>query len=459
MYQIKLFMKGLSLMKLYKKKAKKSKRIIALIVAASIILTSLLSYYIAVYTVKKAEETSEDNQYADIRSLLKSSKDASDEGNFDNALEYMQKAIDINASIPDLYMQRANIYITITQYQKAIDDFTKALDLNKNLTQIYALRGHLYYQTEAYSQALSDYTNALKYTPGDIDILNMRINIYLKDQKYQQALDDINQLVEDHPDNGTYHKIGGDTCFLMHNYDEAIIFYTNAIEKLTDTTEKLNTYLCRGNCYLQLTKFYDAISDYNYYLESEQTNGESFYNRGLCFLQITNYANGESDFTNAIGLNYSSDESYFQRGLCRYAQQNYNGAIEDLKKYETASSDSTDVSFIYYLADSYYKNNQPALAAPYFQKCIENKFMAGTCNYYLAGIALDAEDYEASINYYTKAIESKSQIIPSTFNRAIAYLHIGDTNSATKDFQAVIDDGSNKELSNEAANALSQMNN
>lgn len=408
-------------MKSRKKYIKKSKRILAFFIAASLILTSLFSYYMVVNSNKKTEETSNAKDSDEIRSFLNSSNEAANQGNYDKALEDIQKAIEINASISDIYMQRANIYINISQYQKAIDDFTKALDLNKNLTQIYALRGHLYYQTEAYNQALSDYNNALKYTPDDADILIMRVNIYLMDQKYQQALDDINRLVKIQPNNGTYHKIGGDACVSMENYNEAIMFYTNAIENLTDTSV-----------------------------------GEVFYNRGLCFIQIANYENGESDFTNAIGLDYSTDQSYFQRGLCRYSQQNYNGTIEDLKKYETVFPDSTE--YLIYLGISYFTTDQPALAKTYFQKCINNNIMPGESNYYLAGIALDVEDYKASIDYYTKAIELETQIIPSTFNRTIAYLHIDDTQSAKKDFQAVIDDGSNKELSDAATNALSQMN-
>jgi serine/threonine-protein kinase len=280
---------------------------------------------------------------------------------------------------------------------------------------------------ESYDQALNDYDYALKYAPGDIDILNMRINIYLKDQKYEQALKDINQLIKVDPDNATYRKMGGETCFLMGDYENAIVFYTDAIEKLVDTTG--------------------------------QTDGELLYNRGLSLLQVGKFEDGESDFTKAIGLDYSADESYFQRGLCRYAQHNYSGAIEDFKNYEAAYSDNKEDDFVYYLADSYYKSEQPALAVPYFQKCIEKNIMPGTCNYYLAGIALDAEDYEASIDYYTKAIEQKSQIIPSTFNRAIAYLHLDDTNAAIKDFQAVIDDGSNEELIDKAINVLNQINN
>lgn len=113
-------------------------------------------------------------------------------GNKDKALEYYQKAIDLekdNMTSADYALAAANVYKDMGSYSKARDMARKAIGLNPNLGKAYLFIGDLYVagrkscgdkfeQQTVYWAAVDKYIKARNVDPSVADEANKRINTY-----------------------------------------------------------------------------------------------------------------------------------------------------------------------------------------------------------------------------------------------------------------------------------------
>jgi len=64
--------------------------------------------------------------------------------------------LEINPGYFEAYNNRANVYLILNEYQKAIHDFTRAMQLRPDMPMLYYQRSIVYASAEQYASALSD---------------------------------------------------------------------------------------------------------------------------------------------------------------------------------------------------------------------------------------------------------------------------------------------------------------
>ncbi|MCU0324110.1 MAG: tetratricopeptide repeat protein [Spirosomaceae bacterium] len=152
--------------------------------------------------------------------------EAYENGNFELAIEYFTKCIELDKNDAAAYNNRGAIYRKLKRYQEAIADYTKAIKLDENYAFAFNNRGICYYELKRYQEAIADYTKAIKL-----------------DENYAFAYS--NRGI-------CYHK--------LKRYPEAIADFTKAI-KLDENYAA--AYLNRGNCFREgFGDFNSALEDY-----------------------------------------------------------------------------------------------------------------------------------------------------------------------------------------------------
>ncbi len=151
---------------------------------------------------------------------------------YKKAIDYLQKAIELDDKNPDLYCRIGDEKIRLEEYKEAIDYYQKAIELgDKEL-------GFCNYQIGFCKFFLKKYQEAIVYFLQAI-ILNfdhskccIRIGI-CKDRlkKYQEAIDYYQKAIELNYEDPSLciYEIGSCMCFLR-KYKEAIDYYQKAIE-------------------------------------------------------------------------------------------------------------------------------------------------------------------------------------------------------------------------------------
>lgn len=105
----------------------------------------------------------------------------------------------------------------------------------------------------------------------------------------------------------------GRICFKEKNTDEAIAFFTSAIDSSNQFIEAFNY---RGIAHCEAGHFYDAIDDFNAAIAAQPKYAIAYNNRGYVLLLIGGLEKAAvSDFTKAIDLSPSFAKAYYNRGI------------------------------------------------------------------------------------------------------------------------------------------------
>ncbi|MGD2034723.1 MAG: hypothetical protein PVF73_06695 [Bacteroidales bacterium] len=111
----------------------------------------------------------------------------------DQALLSVDRALEIDSSVPDYYLQRANIFYKLSMYDKTIKDCYSAMRLKNDIPEVYLLRGKVCQVTESFGGAILFFGKAIKYSSDNellFDAFLNRGKAYYELGKYYDALSD-----------------------------------------------------------------------------------------------------------------------------------------------------------------------------------------------------------------------------------------------------------------------------
>lgn len=124
----------------------------------------------------------------------------------------------------------------------------------------------------------------------------------------------------------------------MKKFDQAINDYDITIELTTSFFGR--TYGERGEVYLELQNYLQAINDFNNAIKSIEglpkdfpksiREADCYNNRGFAHFKLKNYQNSINDFNKAIEI-HKEPSYYYNRGLCYLKLRNHQQAIKDIR--------------------------------------------------------------------------------------------------------------------------------
>jgi len=120
---------------------------------------------------KILDEAIKENPYYMPFYLYKGETDIEKE-NFEDAKLVLNKAIDI-ADDPDqemlnkIYVNLGAAYQKTEDFSKALEYYNKALEINKQNPKVFIYRGYLYFKKEKYKEAIDDFKTVLDLDPNN----------------------------------------------------------------------------------------------------------------------------------------------------------------------------------------------------------------------------------------------------------------------------------------------------
>jgi tetratricopeptide (TPR) repeat protein len=150
----------------------------------------ILTIFVGYATTEEIKETDPDE-------LLNQGITFANEGQYDKAIAYFDKAIEINPRFAKAYYIRGRAYYYKGWYDKAIADFTKAIEINPYYTEAYNSRGHIKRRKyNNFDGAIADYTMVLELNPRFAWAYHNRANAYYHNGQYDKACSDWRQACE-----------------------------------------------------------------------------------------------------------------------------------------------------------------------------------------------------------------------------------------------------------------------
>jgi tetratricopeptide (TPR) repeat protein len=121
--------------------------------------------------------------------------DSQPQPDFDTAIGFYTKAIEMNPKFSYAYVSRAADYVKKGLYNEAIDDSNKAIELNQDFPPAYVNRGEAYYYKGQYDEAIKDTTKAIMLAPKLAAAYNVRGLAYNKKTLYKEAVKDYSKAI------------------------------------------------------------------------------------------------------------------------------------------------------------------------------------------------------------------------------------------------------------------------
>jgi len=108
-----------------------------------------------------------------ISELMKLVMEESKKGNINNAIIYLNEAIEICPNDARFYISRGCFKGT-ESHEDAIEDYTKAIEIEPNNVFAYRLRGDSKRKLGDYQGAINDYSKAIEIYPNKAYLYNYR---------------------------------------------------------------------------------------------------------------------------------------------------------------------------------------------------------------------------------------------------------------------------------------------
>ena len=190
---------------------------------------------------------------------------------YDKAIKYNQKAIEINPDFAIAYNNMGIAYARKENYNKAIEYFKKAIEINPDDAEAYYNMGLIYADKGNYDKAIEYYKKAIEINPDFADAYyNMGIAYHLK-LNYDEAIECYQKAIEINPYYADAYNNMGLAYAVKANDDKAIECYHKAIEINPDYAE---AYYNMGLAYR---------------MKGWKISGaDNFYKAGLLYLEQNN---------------------------------------------------------------------------------------------------------------------------------------------------------------------------
>lgn len=154
------------------------------------------------YNTKKYEEAAklynellQDEPEAPIYAAL--SDTHKEIGNYQQALDDIDKALELNPDEASYLVKKALLYLTLGDYDKAIEATDSCIELNPDVNFAYAFRSSIYQEKKDYDKALADINTAINLGEATSDQLLLRARVLQKLGKTDEAKNDFEAILAD----------------------------------------------------------------------------------------------------------------------------------------------------------------------------------------------------------------------------------------------------------------------
>ena len=233
------------------------------------------------------------------------------------AIENFNRAIALDPCDSEPYVQRGTIRVILREYERAVEDFTAAIQVDHN-AEAYSGRGDAYVGMGEYNAALRDYERVIALQP-DAHAYAGRGEAYFGLMRYDNAMNDFDKATLLDPSYTAAYMMRGNIHKERKNYDRAIEEYARVIAlspEIVDWSEQ---------------KFLGVDTKPPLYESAVLNIGNAYCGIGISRSRIGDTDGALRDFGAAIKLMPENTNFYLARALVYFEQDEYAEAIQDVK--------------------------------------------------------------------------------------------------------------------------------
>jgi tetratricopeptide (TPR) repeat protein len=349
------------------------------------------------------------------------------------AISEFELAISLNALDPVTYYFNGLSYERIDNFPKALLNYNLSISIDPDFSEARFNRAIVYYKLEKYKKAIKDLEQLLLMAPGETQAVYFRGINYGKDDS-DPGFDTVISMSNKEADLFNYIGL---SYYQLNLFEQAKTNFEEAVKRNPDDE---NIQVNLGLTYLAMNNLDSARYHFQESLSINPSNAVAQYNLSLCQTDSSSDQIKQLDLLILKSKNFPM--AYAQRAYQHYIHGNYMAAIADYDSAILLDPDNSE----YYLERGILleKVDEIDLAMKDFKTALtlsDNNFKAW---YNLANAFFLQNNYKASIEYYSQAIDLNPEIPYLYYNRSLAYYYLKDMGNACNDMKKAQSLGYNK---------------
>jgi tetratricopeptide (TPR) repeat protein len=204
------------------------------------------------------------------------------------------------------YANRAYLYQQEGVFDKAIEYYNKAAKLNVSEKAVFFNLGVIYFHQNKDSLSLANYNMALDLKPDYVDALNGRGSLYARMGKNDLALADFNKIKAINPGFDVAIKNKAAAYFAEKKFDQAIESYK---EYLITQKSDADAYAYLGAAYLNKGANQDAIQAFEQAIKIDPKYLGAYTNLGAAYMNLNQYSKALDYLNVAFKLDSTSEDN------------------------------------------------------------------------------------------------------------------------------------------------------
>ncbi len=249
------------------------------------------------------------------------------EGNYTEAIENLNKAIQIEPNYAAAYNNRGIVKMQLKQYEEAIADFTQAIKINNQDPAYFINRGITREKINKIHEAINDYGSAIDLEPYNPEYYVKRGILYDRLKEYKKAVEDFNMAIKFDQNNADYYYFRGLSKLSSEEYFDGHkdlfkaaqmgsfksknmiidVFFNN----ISDDEEFALSV--RSSMKLHLKDYEGAIEDLDKLIKISPKNGKYYLTRGVAKIRSEKRSEGCRDLKKALNLREYEAQEEFER--------------------------------------------------------------------------------------------------------------------------------------------------
>ena len=260
--------------------------------------------------------------------LFESALSLQKKGDYQRAITYYTKAIELNPQIAGAYVNRGAAYESMDEIDLALQDVNTSLAIEPR-AEAFNNRGNICFGRGDYEGAVQDYSKALELGSQSAGTYIYRAHSFRHLNLYDRAARDYNEALGLNPNNADVHVGMGILHSLRGDHNRAIISFDRALQ--VDSSDPY-TYLNRGNSYYARGNDDRAEKDFGKALELDPEYAYAYCARGYVCIRRGDIHGALRDLDKALQLNADFADAQFILGSLHLERGELDTAIQELNK-------------------------------------------------------------------------------------------------------------------------------
>ncbi len=277
----------------------------------------------------------------DPRELFKFAKFKFDKSEYTEALEYLNKTIELDPNYSNAYLLRSEVYYNLNQFELVIENVNKAISIdtayNSFLNKYIILKGKAYIQLDKYQDAERVYNQLIADDNYNDEAYYELANLQFLNKEPVDAIVSVTKSIKIEPKKGQYYAarayftqnaytiFPGDKNYRKINEDYNLAIYFEP--------DNYELYKMRSEFKRKMGQEVEALTDYNKMIEISPDQNYAYTERGVLKMQKENYTGAISDFNSSMEIDPNNATNFKYRGLCYHNMRKYYDAYKDFSQY------------------------------------------------------------------------------------------------------------------------------